>query len=272
MSPLINSIISWVNIKRLHQIELFKTYPGNVQSEVFTRLISQAQGTEWGLKYDYASIDSIETYQSRVPVQSYEEVKPYIKRLREGEQNILWPSEIKWFAKSSGTTGDKSKFIPVSNESLQDCHFRGGKDIIAIYTKNYPDNGILRGKGLTLGGSHQINNFSNQSFYGDLSAVIIENLPFWANFIRTPSAEIALIPDFEEKMDKITRITISENVTSIAGVPSWNLVLLNHILDFTGKSNILEVWPNLELFTHGGVNFTPYREQFRKIIHSDNML
>lgn len=271
MSPLINSIISWVNIKRLHQIELFKSYPGNVQTEVFSKLISQARQTEWGIKYDYDSIESIEDYQQRVPVQTYEEFKPNIKRLRNGEQNILWPSEIKWFAKSSGTTSDKSKFIPVSNESLEDCHFRGGKDIIAIYTKLFPDNGILRGKSLTLGGSHQINNFSNQSYYGDLSAVIIENLPFWTNFIRTPSAEIALIPDFEEKMDKITRITINENVTSIAGVPSWNLVLLNHILEFTGKSNLLEIWPNLELFTHGGVSFSPYREQFRRIIPSDDM-
>ncbi|MBN1133292.1 MAG: GH3 auxin-responsive promoter family protein [Bacteroidales bacterium] len=271
MAPLINSIISWVNIKRLHQIELFKKYPGNVQSEVFSKLIARARDTVWGKIYGYDSIRSVETYQERVPLQTYEDLKPYVERLRNGEQNVLWPSEIKWFAKSSGTTGDKSKFIPVSIEALEECHFRGGKDIIAIYTKMFPDNGIMKGKALTLGGSHQINNFSNQSFYGDLSAVIIENLPFWANFIRTPSADIALIPDFEEKMKKITEVSIRENVTNIAGVPSWNLVLLNHVLDFTGKSNILDVWPNLELFTHGGVSFTPYREQFRKIIPSDRM-
>ncbi|HDR68688.1 MAG TPA: GH3 auxin-responsive promoter family protein [Bacteroidaceae bacterium] len=271
MSPLLNSIISWVNTKRLHQIELFKKYPGNVQSEVFSKLISQAQNTLWGKQYDYPSINSVKEFQNRVPIHAYEDIKPYIERLRNGEQNVLWPSEIKWFAKSSGTTGDKSKFIPVSPEALEECHFRGGKDIIAIYTKIFPETGILKGKALTLGGSNQINNYSNKSFYGDLSAVLIENLPFWANFIRTPSAEIALIPDFEEKMDKITRLTVNENVTNIAGVPSWNLVLLNHILDFTGKSNILEIWPTLELFTHGGVSFTPYREQFKKIIPSDNM-
>jgi hypothetical protein len=206
-----------------------------------------------------------------VPISTYDDVKPYINRLREGEQNLLWPTEIKWFAKSSGTTSDKSKFIPVSNEAMEDCHFRAGKDVIAFYTKQKPDSSVLKGKTLTLGGSAEVNNLSNQSYYGDLSAVLIENLPFWAQFIRTPTSEIALIPDFEEKLDRITRYTISENVTSIAGVPSWNLVLLRSVLDFTGKDNILEVWPNLEVFTHGGVSFTPYRESFKKLIPSDEM-
>jgi hypothetical protein len=227
--------------------------------------------TTWGIQYGFESISSIEEYQLRVPISTYDDVKPYINRLREGEQNLLWPTEIKWFAKSSGTTSDKSKFIPVSNEAMEDCHFRAGKDVIAFYTKQKPDSSVLKGKTLTLGGSAEVNNLSNQSYYGDLSAVLIENLPFWAQFIRTPTSEIALIPDFEEKLDKITRYTINENVTSIAGVPSWNLVLLRAVLDFTGKDNILDVWPNLELFTHGGVSFTPYRESFRKLIPSDEM-
>jgi hypothetical protein len=246
-------------------------YPVDVQREVFSKLIEQALRTTWGIQYGFDSINSVQDYQERVPISSYEDLKPYINRLREGEQNLLWPSEIKWFAKSSGTTSDRSKFIPVSNEALEDCHFRGGKDIIAFYTRQRSDSAILKGKALTLGGSAELNNFSNQSFYGDLSAVLIENLPFWAQFIRTPASEIALLPDFEEKLDKITRFTINENVTSIAGVPSWNLVLLNAVLDFTGKANILEVWPNLELFTHGGVSFTPYRESFKKLIPSDRM-
>ncbi len=271
MSPLLNSIISWFNVKRLHQIELFKKYPGNVQRETLTRLVKQAENTEWGKKYSYSSITSIKEFQEKVPVQTYEDVLPYIDRNREGENNILWPSDIRWFAKSSGTTTEKSKFIPVSPEALEECHFRGGKDIIALYTKQFPDSNILKGKALTLGGSHQINNFSNQSYYGDLSAILIENLPFWATFIKTPSAEIALIPDFEEKMEKITQITYKENVTNIAGVPSWNLVLLKNILDYTGKDNLLELWPNLELFIHGGVSFSPYREQFKKIIPSPQM-
>ena len=269
--PLLNSIISWVNVKRLHQIELFMKYPVDVQQEVFEKLTEQALRTTWGVQYGYDSINSIEDFQRSVPISTYDDVKPYIKRLREGEQNLLWPSEIKWFAKSSGTTSDKSKFIPVSNEALEDCHFRGGKDVIAFYTKQKPDSAILKGKSLTLGGSAEVNKFSNQSYFGDLSAVLIENLPFWAQFIRTPASEIALIPDFEEKIDRIVRHTISENVTSIAGVPSWNLVLLRAVLDFTGKNNILEVWPNLELFTHGGVSFTPYRESFKKLIPSDEM-
>ena len=269
--PLINSIISWVNVKRLHQIDLFKKYPFDVQQEVFTRLIEQALRTTWGVQYGYDSINSISDYQQRVPISTYDDVKPYIGRVMEDEQNLLWPTEIKWFAKSSGTTSDKSKFIPVSTEALEDCHIRGGKDVIAFYTQQKPDSGILKGKTLTLGGSAEVNKFSNQSYYGDLSAVIIENLPFWAQFIRTPTAEIALIPDFEEKLAKITGHTVNENVTGIAGVPSWNLVLLRAILDFTGKSNILEVWPNLELFTHGGVSFTPYREIYKKLIPSDEM-
>jgi hypothetical protein len=269
--PLINSIISWLNVKRLHQIELFKKYPGNVQREMFNKIIQQAKSTEWGLKYGYKDIETIKQYQSQVPIQSYEDIVPLIERQRNGEQNILWPSEIKWYAKSSGTTNDKSKFIPVSPEALEECHFRGSKDVLALYTNQFPDSTILRGKSLTLGGSHQINNYSTQSYYGDLSAILIENLPFWANFIRTPSAEIALIPDFEEKVEKITKIAIKENVTNIAGVPSWNLVLLKHILDFTGNTNLLDIWPNLELFTHGGVSFDPYRDQFKKIIPSDQM-
>jgi len=214
--PLLNSIISWVNVKRLHQIELFKKYPFDVQQEVFTRLVDQASKTTWGVQYGFDSIYTIKDFQQRVPISTYDDVKPYINRLREGEQNLLWPSDIKWFAKSSGTTSDKSKFIPVSNEALEDCHFRGGKDVIALYTKERPETGILKGKALTLGGSAEVNKFSNQSYFGDLSAVIIENLPFWAQIIRTPAVEIALIPDFEEKLEKITRHTVNENVTSIA--------------------------------------------------------
>jgi len=269
--PIINSIVNWLNIKRIYNIELFKKYPFNVQKETFNKLISRSEDTEWGKMYNYNEDLSIEEYQNKVPLQTYDDIKPWVERLKAGEQNLLWPSEIKWFAKSSGTTSDKSKFIPVSNESLEDCHFRGGKDVLAIYSNNYPNAGILKGKSLTLGGSHQINNFSNQSYYGDLSAILIENLPFWVTFIKTPSNDIALLSEWEEKLEKITKHTINENVKIIAGVPSWMLVLLNYILDFTGKNNILEVWPNLELFTHGGVSFNPYRKSFQKLIPSPDM-
>jgi len=268
---LINSIVSWLNIKRLHQIELFKQYPFNVQIETFFKLMQKAKETEWGVRYNFEKIQSIEDFQNYVPLQTYDDVKPYINRLREGEPNILWPGEIKWFAKSSGTTSDKSKFIPVSKEALEDCHFRGGKDIMALYANRHPTTKVFNGKGLTLGGSHRINNFSNQSYYGDLSAILIENLPWWVDIIRTPKSEIALLDKWEEKLEKITEKTVKENVTHIAGVPSWNLVLIKHILNQTGKQNLLEVWPNLELFSHGGVSFAPYKEQFKAIIPSDKM-
>ena len=220
---------------------------------------------------DYSSISSIKEYQSRFPVQEYEEIIPYVERLKKGESNLLWPGEIKWFAKSSGTTSTKSKFIPMSREALEDCHYRAGKDILAIYTMNNPHTRIFTGKGLTLGGSHRINQFSNDSLYGDLSAILIENAPFWVELIRTPKQKIALLEDFEEKLKKITESTINENVTNISGVPSWYLVLIKQILAYTGKSNLLDVWPNLEVFFHGGISFTPYREQYKKLIRGDQM-
>lgn len=269
--PLITSIVNWLNFKRVTQIDLIRKYPQQVQEECFTQLIDQAVDTEWGKEHDFSGIRQISDFQERVPIRTYEEFKPQIDRIRQGEQNILWPGEIKWFAKSSGTTSDKSKFIPVSKDSLERCHFRGGKDVLAIYSNLYPESKIFSGKGLTLGGSHRIDNFNNQSYYGDLSAILIENLPFWTEFIRTPSQEIALLDKWEEKLDKITKETIQTNVTSISGVPSWNLVMIKHILEFTGKNNLLEVWPNMELFIHGGVSFTPYVEQFKKFIPSDTM-
>jgi hypothetical protein len=257
--------------KRMHQIELFIKYPYDVQDEWFQTLISSAQHTEWGKKYGYSSIYNQDQFKERVPIQNYESLKPYIEKMMNGEQNVLWPSEIKWFAKSSGTTNDRSKFIPVSEESLEECHFKGGKDLLSMYCDNRPDARIFTGKCLVLGGSHQINQLNTDSCFGDLSAVLIKNLPFWAEFYRTPDMSIALMDNFEEKVEKIARATIDVNVTNIAGVPTWNLVLAKRILEITGKNNLLEVWPNLEFYFHGAVNFNPYREQFKKLIPSDNM-
>jgi hypothetical protein len=268
---IIPSIINWLNIKRISQIELFKKYPFETQQETLYQLLGKAATTEWGRKYDYSSIASIREFQSRFPVQTYEDIIPYVERLRKGETNLLWPGEIKWFAKSSGTTSTKSKFIPMSLEALEDCHYRAAKDILVIYTMQKPETRIFYGKSLTLGGSHKMNQFSNDSLYGDLSAILIENAPFWVEIIRTPKQKIALLEDFEEKLELITRSTINENVTNISGVPSWYLVLIKQILAFTGKSNLLDVWPNLEVFFHGGISFTPYREQFKKLINGDQM-
>ncbi|MCB0396046.1 MAG: GH3 auxin-responsive promoter family protein [Flavobacteriales bacterium] len=263
---LINSFISWLMKKRIHQIELFMKYPNEVQKELFKKLIYTASFTEWGKKYNYRSIETPEEFRQRVPVQDYESLKPYIKRVMNGEQQVLWPTEIKWFAKSSGTTQDKSKFIPVTTESLEECHFKGGKDMLSLYFNNHPDARLFTGKSLALGGSHQINQFSNESYYGDLSAIIIQNLPFWAEFSRIPHKAIALMDQWEQKIEKMATATIHENVTSISGVPSWTLVLIQHILEKTGKKDIRDIWPNLEVFFHGGVSFTPYRDQFSKLI------
>jgi hypothetical protein len=252
-------------------MDLFRKYPAEVQQDTFQKLITKAESTEWGKKYQYPKFSGIADFQSAVPIQQYDDVKSYVDRLRHGEINLLWPGEIKWFAKSSGTTNDKSKFIPVSSESLKDCHFKGGKDVLALYCQKHPETRIFSGKGLTLGGSHKIDNYNNQSFYGDLSAILIENLPFWTDFIRTPSQEVALMEKFEEKLERISVESVRENVTSIAGVPSWTLVMLKYLLKTAGKTNIYEIWPGLELFIHGGVSFTPYREQFNKLIPHESM-
>lgn len=255
----------------MHQIELFMKYPDEVQEEWFASLVNDSMNTQWGKKYDYRTIENVNQFKERIPVQNYDSLKPYINQMLNGEQNVLWPSEIKWFAKSSGTTSDRSKFIPVSEESLEDCHFRGGKDMLAIYCNNMPNAQMFTGKSLVLGGSHQINQLSPDSFYGDLSAVIIKNLPFWAELLRTPNMEIALMDNYEEKIEKMAQATIDVNVTNIAGVPTWTIVLAKRILEITGKKNLLEVWPHLELYVHGAVNFEPYREQFKRLIPSDAM-
>lgn len=269
--PLINSLVSWIMKKRMHQIELFVKYPHDVQNEWFWKLVNTAKDTEWGRKYDYKSIKNLDEYRNRVPVSTYDEFMPFIQKLRRGEQNVLWPTYIKWYAKSSGTTSSKSKFIPVSNESLEDCHFKGGKDMVAIYVNNNPDSNLFDGKALALGGSHQISEFNNESYYGDLSAVLIQNLPFWVSFYRTPKVSIALMDEWETKIEKMAQAVINDDVTNITGVPSWSLILIKRILEITGKKSLLDVWPRLEVFIHGGISFTPYREQFRKIIPSSSM-
>jgi len=269
---LINSVLSWLMKKRIHQIGLFMQYPAEVQLDWFKKLIQAGKDTEWGKKYDYASINSVETYKERVPVNTYDSLKPYIERLRKGEQRILWPTDIKLFAKSSGTTSDKSKFIPVSLESMEECHYKGGKDMLSIYCNNYPETSMFAGRGLAMGGSHRISEINNEVYYdGDLSALIIQNLPFWAEFIRVPKRKLALLDEWETKIDKMAHATINRNVTSLSGVPSWTLLLLKKVLEVTKSDNILEVWPKLEVYFHGGVNFAPYLEQFQQLIPSPEM-
>jgi len=246
-------------------MELFLKYPIDVQQELLMRLLDVARNTTVGKQYDYKTIYDYKTFAARVPIQKYETIEPLIERTRKGEQNLFWPSNIQWFAKSSGTTNAKSKFIPVSNEALEDCHLKAGKDMLCLYINNNEDAGLFNGRGLRLGGSSAIYE-DNNSYFGDLSAIIIENMPFWADFSSAPKIDVALMEEWEAKMKAIVEETVNENITSLVGVPSWMLVLLHAVLEKTGKDNIHEVWPNLEVYFHGGVNFNPYREQYKKLL------
>jgi hypothetical protein len=263
--PIINSIASWVLKQRIHQIELFLKYPNEVQEELLMNLIRRAENTVIGAQYDFSSITSYTTFSERVPVATYEDLQPLIERTRQGEQNVFWDAPIKWFAKSSGTTNAKSKFIPVSNDALEDCHYKGSKDLLCLYLNNNEDSDMFLGKSLRLGGSSQIYE-DKETLFGDLSAILIENMPIWAEFSSTPSNKISLMSEWEQKLTAIINETKNENVTSFAGVPSWMLVLMNRMLEETGKGNLLEVWPNLEVYFHGGVSFEPYREQYQKLL------
>ena len=266
---LINSIASWFLKQRIHQIELFLKYPNEVQEELLMNLIRASENTVFGKKYDYNSIKNYITFSERIPVATYEDLEPLIERNRQGEDNILWETPIKWFAKSSGTTNAKSKFIPVSNEALEDCHYKGSKDLLCLYLNNNENSEMFLGKSLRLGGSSQIYE-NNNTFFGDLSAILIENMPIWAEFSSTPSSRISLMSEWESKMEAIINETINENVTSFAGVPSWMMVLINKVLEKTGKENLLEVWPNLEVYFHGGVSFDPYRTQYQNVLPKNN--
>ena len=254
---------------RLWQIEEWVNDPIAAQREVLQELVTSAQYTAFGRQYGFNHLFNIRTFKQTVPVHEYEDLKPYIDRMMGGEDHVLWNTPIRWFAKSSGTTSDKSKFIPVSEESLEENHFQGAKDVLTMYYGYNPDSDLLSGKGLVIGGSHQVSQVSEEINYGDLSAVLLQNSPFWGSWIRTPELSIALMDEWESKIEQLALATIPENVTSISGVPTWTLVLMKRILEMTGKSHISEIWPNLELYMHGGVSFVPYREQFRKIIGKD---
>ncbi len=246
-------------------------YPVEVQNELFQKLVDEAALTRFGLEHKFSEIKSLKDFKNRVPIRNYEQFKPYIDLLREGEQNVVWPSKLKWFAKSSGTTDAKSKFIPVSKEALEECHYKGGKDLLALYYSQKPNAKIYDGKSLVMGGSSKINSFNEEGYTGDLSAIIIRNLPIWVELKRTPSRDIALMDNWEEKIEAMAKATMDEDVSNIAGVPSWTLVLLKRILEIKGTDNIKDVWPNLELFMHGGVSFKPYKAQFEKIIRGGDM-
>ncbi len=264
---IINSVLSRQIKKRYREIEHFMKYPYEVQETWFKKLINAGKHTEWGKQHGYDSIDSIDQYKKQVPVSSYDTIKTFIDKIMQGQQNILWNTPVKWFAKSSGTTSDRSKYIPISKESLTECHFKGGKDMLSIYCTNNPNTKLFTGKSLAMGGSHKLTRHKNFRYHvGDLSAVIIQNLPFWAEFLRTPKRNLALHDKWEEKINNMAHIAAEQNITNISGVPSWTLILLKIILEIKDKKHIHDVWPNLEVFFHGGVNFDPYKHQFDNII------
>lgn len=262
LSPAISRLVR----SRFSRIENWINHPIAAQHEVFQDLVASAQYTEIGRRYGFEHLYTIKSFKEAVPIHEYEDLKPYIERIMQGEQNLLWNTPITWFAKSSGTTSDKSKFIPVSEESLEESHFQGAKDVITLYYNLNPESDLLTGKGLVIGGSHQVSKVNEEAQYGDLSAVLMQNTPFYGHWLRTPELSIALLDEWETKIEKLAETTINENVTSISGVPTWTLVLIKRILEITGKQCLKEVWPNLELYIHGGVSFTPYKEQFEKII------
>jgi hypothetical protein len=269
----VNSFMTWIFKSRIGQIENFMKYPIESQNQIFDELITAAKRTEFGKEYRFGAIRSYQDFVEQVPIHDYEQMKPYIEKTMKGTQNVIWPTEIEWFSKSSGTTGSRSKYIPVSQESLEECHFKGGKDMLSLYVNNYPESKLFTGKGLTIGGSLANNPLNGESDIqvGDISAVITHNLPMWVQFARTPSLEIALMSEWESKIERTAQEVMDENVTSISGVPTWTIVLLQRIMELKGASNILEVWPNLEVFFHGAVAFGPYRNLFRELIPSEKM-
>lgn len=273
---ILNSIISFPFIRRLSNIELFKKYPVEVQQEMFYYLIDKAQDTKWGKEHGYDKIceakdfdSALDLFRQSVPLSSYDDLVPWIEKARKGEDNVLWPGKVQWFAKSSGTTSAKSKFIPVTEDALQECHYRGGKDLIALYLEKHPETRLFKGKTLSLGGSKREDDLNVNNSCGDLSAILMDNLPFWAQLVRTPELPVALMNEWESKLKEIVKSTKDENVVALAGVPSWMLILLRKLLEETGKKNIKEIWPNLELFMHGGVAFGPYKEQYKEICGPD---
>jgi len=256
--------------KRIHQIDLFCKYPIRAQEDVFENLIEKGKHTSFGREHSFPSVSSYSDYCNQVPVRTYEELFPYIDKLKKGKENVLWPGKVKWFAKSSGTTNARSKYIPISKESLENCHFKGGKDMLSLYANNFPKTNMYNGKGLMLGGGQKYNSIYNFT-EGDLSAILIDNFPFWVNIHRTPDLKTALLKNWDEKLNLISDQALKEDVTNITGVPSWVLVLLHKILEKSGAKDIREIWPNLELYMHGGVNFDPYKDQFEKLIPSNKM-
>ncbi len=267
----LTKIVGKLFTPRQYALEKHYTQPEALQHAVLRHLLERGANTEYGRNHMISAKNSYEDFAKNVPVNTYEELKRDIDRMRHGEADVLWPGQVKWYAKSSGTTNDKSKFIPVSNEGLHDTHYQGGKDVVTLYLRNHPDSRLFDGKSLILGGSHSPNYNVAGSLVGDLSAILIENINPLVNLMRVPRKRTALLSDFEVKRDRIARECLHQNVTNISGVPSWMLSVLVRVMELSGKKHLEEVWPNLEVFFHGGIAFTPYRSQYEQLITSSKM-
>ena len=267
----LTQLIGKIFVPRQHALEKYQNQGEALQRDVLSSLIKKATDTEYGRHHAFAAIKDYDSFASHVPVNTYEELKGDIDRMRQGETDILWPGRVRWYAKSSGTTNDKSKFIPVSRDGLQDIHYAGGYDSVALYLRNNPRSRLFDGRALILGGSHAPNYNLPGSLVGDLSAILIENINPLVNLVRVPKKQTALLSDFEVKRERIAREAMTKNVTNISGVPSWMLSVLTCMMEMTGKTHLEEVWPNIEVFFHGGVAFTPYREQYHRLITSPRM-
>jgi hypothetical protein len=271
MLKVVHTLASWFLKRRIEHIGQFSDHPHETQARVFRNLIERGRETAWGRAHGFADLRSPEQFRQQIPVSTYEQLFPWIERAIQGEADVLWPGRVSWFAKSSGTTNDRSKYIPVTADALEFCHYSAGQDMLSVYLHNQPDSKLFTGKSLSIGGSHAPSPFNSQARVGDVSAVILENLPPFFEMVRAPRKEVALIPSWEDKLGAMAREVDHENITALVGVPTWTIALIRHLIETRRLSSILDLWPNLELYVHGGVSFEPYRNQFQSVIPSRSM-
>ena len=267
---MLNKLLAIKIKNRIKLIQKAIENPIDFQDKILTNNIQLSKKTFFGERHDFSNIKTYSQFTQKIPVQNYNSLKKYIDMSRMGQTNILWPGKTKWFAKSSGTTKNKSKFIPITTESLKKCHFQAGRDMLSIYLNYYPNSQILTGKSLMIGGSTSIHK-NNNYYTGDLSAIIIQNLPRWVQLKRMPSIKTALIENWEQKIKQIIQESVNKNITSISGVPSWTMMILDQLMKKRNNQCLSEIWPNLELYMHGGINFDPYKNQFHKCMNSKKL-
>ena len=265
---IVNKIMEIMMRSRMNVIEESIKNPVGTQERVLFENIKKAKSTIYGKEFHFEEIKTTQKFQEQVPAVHYEDFQPYIELARKGEKDVSWHGKIKWFAKSSGTTNAKSKFIPISTESLEDCHYAAGKTMFALYLNAFPETNIFMHKNLRIGGSSELYQ-KYDTLFGDLSAILIDNLPFYAEMKNIPNREISLMSDWKLKMNAIINATKNEDVGSLTGVPSWMMVVLNKLMAETGKNYLDEIWPNLEVFFHGGISFKPYAENYNQITHKN---